>query len=50
MFGQFLAMADQFDEARKVLGQAAAASRKLGQAAQAAQIEAMIADINKQQS
>ncbi len=49
VFGQFLAAADMLDEARNVLGQAAAASRKLGQAAQAAEIEAMMADINKRQ-
>jgi tetratricopeptide (TPR) repeat protein len=50
VFGQFLAAAGSLDEARNVLGQAAAAYRKLGQATEAAQIEAMIADINNRQS
>ena len=50
VFGQFLAAADLLDEARNVLGQTTAAYRKLGQAAQAAEIEAMMADINKRQS
>ena len=50
VFGQFLAGAGALDEARNVLGQAAAAYRKLGLAAQAAQIEATMADINKRQS
>ncbi len=49
VLGQFLAGADLLDEARNVLGQAAVAYRKLGQAAQAVQIEAMMADIDKQQ-
>jgi tetratricopeptide (TPR) repeat protein len=50
VFGQFLAAQNLLDQARDVLGQAAAAYRKLGRAAQAAQIEAMMADINKRQS
>ena len=50
MFGQFLVAADLLDEARNVLGQAAAAYRKLGRGDRAAEIEAMIADINKRQS
>ena len=49
-YGELLAAAGVFDEARNVLGQAAAAFRKIGNAVEAARIEATIADINKQQS
>jgi hypothetical protein len=50
VFGQLLVEADLLDEARNVLGQAAAALRKLDQDARAAQIEAKMADIDKRQS
>jgi hypothetical protein len=50
VFGQFLAMGDQLDEARSVLSAAAAAYRKLGQGDRAAEIEAMIVDINSRKN
>jgi hypothetical protein len=50
VFGQFLAAADLPDEACNVLGPTAAAYRKLGRAAQAAEVEAMMADINNRSS